>query len=408
MRSNLRCAGVAGFALAVALALTSAGGARAHILEPRKGLEGFIRRADVIVLAKVAVATRPENLKVSELPLITDLEVEKVFRGENVPKTIAMLGRDDHAARYRKGQRVLVFLHGRPGIDAKLAADQLKGEELFVDPSEDSAWAAFLEACVRVHKTHPDLFSHPGYRAALFAAVGAPARRLREHALRRVSVWAADPKLGNAEVDALLAALRTRTLPDRYRVGLLSTGLAHFAIADLRALIDTADESIFVRGALLDGWADRARSRRAAPGELEAMRAAGVALLGASADVQLKLYAAAALARTGDATGLELLKTALTEPDLRRKRVAIRGLARLRAARHPEADSVLREAKRAEKDARVQGWLTEALPPGTAPPPAPGIPMLVWLGVALGGLVLVSLTLFAMLVVRRRKRAARA
>lgn len=387
--------------------MVAAPSARAHILEPRKGLEGFLRRADVIVFARVREATRSENPKVSVYPLLTDLEVEKVFKGANVPKTVVMTGHDDHAPRYPKDQRVLVFLHGRPGVDARLQGDQSKGEEIYLGVGDDAGWAAFLEAAVSVHKTHPDLFSNPAYRAALFDALGATGKRLREHALRRVSLWSSEPNLPAGEVAALLAALKQKSHPDRYRMGLLNAGLAHFTTDSLRALAESAGESPMLRGALLDGWAARAGAKKAAPGEKEAMRAAAMAVY-AQDEPNLKLYAATALARIGDTTGLAVLKTALADTDLRRKRIAIRGLARLRRAQLHEADALLRRAKATETDGRVRRWLDEALPRGTPTPPKAGLPTMVWLGIGLGAAVLVALTIFSAVLVRRRRRAAQA
>src|SRR5439155_26862642 len=114
----------------------------AHYVERRTDLDGFIARVEVVVRARVVVATRPADA--GAFPLLTGLEVERVLKGGDVPAHLEIAGNDDHAATLREGQRALLFLGRPPTAGHPYSSEQRKGETSFVRAGEEAAWNAYV------------------------------------------------------------------------------------------------------------------------------------------------------------------------------------------------------------------------------------------------------------------------
>jgi hypothetical protein len=384
----------------------------AHILEPRKNLEGFLQRSEVIFRARVIEATRSEHPKAGVYPLVTVVEPLEVLRGGPLPSRVTLLGRDDHACRYREGEHVLLFGQGRVGPDARLVPDQLKGEEIYVrGDDEAAAWDTFIPEALKILRAEPSILASAPYRALLFQALRARSATLREHALRRVALWLSAPGATRGEIDTVLASVSDAALPERFRTAVARAAFRHLTASDWRGLVEGAKGGPVFRGGLLEAWCERVAGPSPASSDIGAAErahaeATAQAWFAQSKD-ELRLYAAAALAKLGNLRSFELLDRELRSEDLRRKRIAIRGLARLARAGRVEARQSLTAAKEREREPRVRRWIDEALPP-RAQPAGPavgaGYPRAVWVAAFAGAGCVLVLAVWLVLW-RRRKRA---
>lgn len=362
-----------------------------------------MRRSNVIVRGRVLQATRPAHPELGAYPLLTEVAVEKVHKGEGVPQVVTVLGLDDHAVRYRAGQRALFFLHG--GRGREFQADQQKGEEIFVGAGEEQAWDDYLVTAVRVAGRPVQPWQDPEYRAAVRRALAAPAPALRAHALRRMALRLAGDRADAEDVAAVLRAFRVRRLPDRARLALLRAVLHHLSPSDLAPLAAEGGETPLVRGSLVEAWAERAAAR-GTPAEQRAVREAALAGLG-DGEPFVRVHAAAALARLGDPAGVAVLRDAIADREAYAKRVAIRGLGLLARTGNPDVLEILADARGRETDPRAQRWLGQALaaaPSPAAPAKPRGGRAALWIGFGVAGAALLA-GLVAWIRWARRKRS---
>jgi hypothetical protein len=346
------------------LLLCGATAARAHVVAPRVDLDGFAQRAESIVRGRVLGDTRPAHPGRGAYPVLTDVAVERAWKGQRGVAAVTVLGRDEHAVRYTAGQRAIFFLMGRPGVDRFCWADQNQGEEVLVDPGEEGAWDAYLDALVRAQGEARVLAQSPTYRAAVRAALAAPAARLRAHALEAMRWRLQGAPASREDVDALLGAIRSRGLPEPARLALLGAALPHLAPADLAPLASQLDEPPRLRGALLEAWAETAQ-KRGCDAEREAVRTAARSALGEPQPASA--HAAAALARLGDAKGILVLREALAAADSAVKEAGSRGLSELVRAGHADAATLLQGVPSPPGDSRPASGAQKPAPASLGP-----------------------------------------
>src|SRR5262249_12533664 len=160
------------------------------------------------------------------------------------------LGRDDHALRYEAGQRGVFFLDGRPGQDDPYPTDQLAGEALFVRAGDEEAWDAYLTTAIAAIARGGDPFAKPEYRAALHAALRAPAAALRAHGFRKMVRRLGTPRVDAADLAAVRTAILASALPPTERLAHLRLFLRYLAPSEVPTLLAGAGDAPAVRAGL--------------------------------------------------------------------------------------------------------------------------------------------------------------
>jgi hypothetical protein len=369
--------------------------ASAHPLPPRADLDGFVRRASIVLRGTVKAGTHPRDAAAGPFPAVTEVEIEKLLKGQGMSGVVRILGRDDHAMRYEAGQRGIFFLDGRPGLEEIYPTDQLQGEALFVRPGDEGSWDAYLSAVTQALSHGEDLWADAGYRSAVRTALTAPATALRAHAFRQIAGRLQSPQFEKEDLAAVLAAFRNRSLPAPHRLLLLQSALRYLSPSEVGALASDPGEAPEVRKGLFRVWAERAHAIGNAS-EGQAARA-GLAAALADGDPGVRLHAAVALATLADRAGLATLVESVRGAEAP---LAAQGLALLARGGSADAHRALAAARKDAAGAPLGRLLDGLLGPlGPVPPPDRTA---LFIAAAGGGVLL----LFAVWMWRRRRAKA--
>jgi hypothetical protein len=158
----------------------------AHVLPVRPELSGFLRRAEVIVRARVVhptktVSTEPYRAR-------TRVTILAVHRGEPPREDLTVVAEDDHGATYDRGQEVVLFLGAYRADLGGFPAQQRAGEAILLENANEAhEWDAYVAAATPIVSTNEDPVTHEEFRTAALSALGASSARLRREAARILS-----------------------------------------------------------------------------------------------------------------------------------------------------------------------------------------------------------------------------
>lgn len=288
------------FGLALA-GLVFPAAAVAHVLAPRLELSGFLRRAEVIVRARVVRAT--QLVSTDPYRTRTRVRVLAVHRGEARGDEVDVIGLDDHAQTYDRDQHVVLFLAAYRIEERGHPAQQRAGEAVLLSSdAEAREWDAYVLEAGPVAASAREPHTREAFVAAAVRALGSTSMRLRAESLRALAP-AVSGRPPQALVDSVVEVFTRAPLsgPERLRV----LGLVAHSLPPARWLaLARRQRDVAVRTELLDVAVTLGET--AAPDVMnEALSDAAAAFR--SLDPVARVGAAAILARAGDPASEPLL-----------------------------------------------------------------------------------------------------
>jgi len=334
----------------LALALSVAAPARAHVVYGTPSLHELARDADLVVRVRVATSERMLHTEAGRRPVV-DAMVLETLHGEPMQRvTFAPHGHG--AAAYHDGEEALVFLRRLERLP-ELATTPLAGrvswvsvqettDKIALGPRTRHVWLDATRRYLRAQTLPDPAARRTALRETTIALLGSPSPRVAASALRALVVVGDGFGLGADDRPRLEALIGRASIPIAVRVGLL---------AELERRGVVVGPPLWAR--LLRGarGADLRRVVRAAGAHPSPEVTAALVQIAGAADIEAAAEAAVSLGVPGHDDAVAPLGRLLAGGDQRLRFAAIRGLGRIGTAPAMEA---LRHAAAFSADAATR------------------------------------------------------